>query len=255
MHLGAQNEPQRSRARQLVRDAEQAANRGTWLKEMPKLPGSKEVPPAPEDIVAVNQVVARLRGSLKQKQIERDLAEMREALAQNEATRYERGLTILGRFLGADASKPKGQGRCDSAWVWGTKKWVTIEAKSEEKSDGLLPLKDIRQANTQLDQLAADREMEDAPAGSLTIVVSDKLSVDPQHAQTAHSNVYLTSPGVIKEIVGDAVAVWENLLTTAVGLVSERDQKQHVQSVMNDNGCLPSQVIDRLAQNRIRPGD
>lgn len=255
LHLGAQNEPQRSRARQLVRDAEQAANRGTWLKEMPKLPGSKEVPLAPEDIVAVNQVVARLRGSLKQKQIERDLAEMREALAQNEATRYERGLTILGSFLGADASKPKGQGRCDSAWVWGTEKWVTIEAKSEEKSDGLLPLKDIRQANTQLDQLAADREMEDPPAGSLTIVVSDKLSVDPQHAQTAHSNVYLTSPGVIKEIVGDAVAVWENLLTTAVGLVSERDQKQHVQSVMNDNGCLPSQVTDRLAQNRIRPGD
>lgn len=255
LHLGAQNEPQRSRARQLVRDAEQAANRGTWLKEMPKLPGSKEVPLASEDIVAVNQVVARLRGSLKQKQIERDLAEMREALAQNEATRYERGLTILGSFLGADASKPKGQGRCDSAWVWGTEKWVTIEAKSEEKSDGLLPLKDIRQANTQLDQLAADREMEDPPAGSLTIVVSDKLSVDPQHAQTAHSNVYLTSPGVIKEIVGDAVAVWENLLTTAVGLVSERDQKQHVQSVMNDNGCLPSQVTDRLAQNRIRPGD
>lgn len=255
LHLGAQNEPQRSRARQLVRDAEQAANRGTWLKEMPKLPGSKEVPLASEDIVAVNQVVARLRGSLKQKQIERDLAEMREALAQNEATRYERGLTILGSFLGADASKPKGQGRCDSAWVWGTEKWVTIEAKSEEKSDGLLPLKDIRQANTQLDQLAADREMEDPPAGSLAIVVSDKLSVDPQHAQTAHSNVYLTSPGVIKEIVGDAVAVWENLLTTAVGLVSERDQKQHVQSVMNDNGCLPSQVTDRLAQNRIRPGD
>lgn len=255
LHLGAQNEPQRSRARQLVRDAEQAANRGTWLTEMPKLPGSKEVPLASEDIVAVNQVVARLRGSLKQKQIERDLAEMREALAQNEATRYERGLTILGSFLGADASKPKGQGRCDSAWVWGTEKWVTIEAKSEEKSDGLLPLKDIRQANTQLDQLAADREMEDPPAGSLTIVVSDKLSVDPQHAQTAHSNVYLTSPGVIKEIVGDAVAVWENLLTTAVGLVSERDQKQHVQSVMNDNGCLPSQVTDRLAQNRIRPGD
>ena len=255
LHLGAQDETQRSRARQLVRDAEQAANRGTWLKEMPKLPGSKEVPLAPEDIVAVNQVVARLRGSLKQKQIESELAEMREALAQNEATRYERGLTILGLFLGADASKPKGQGRCDSAWVWSTKKWVTIEAKSEEKSDGLLPLKDIRQANTQLDQLAADREMEDAPAGSLTIVVSDKLSVDPQHAQTAHSNVYLTSPGVIKEIVGDAVAVWEDLLTTAVGLVSERDQKQHVQSVMNDNGCLPSQVIDRLAQNRIRPGD
>lgn len=255
LHLGAQDETQRSRARQLVRDAEQAANRGTWLKEMPKLPEAEAIPPVPEDIVAVNQVVARLRGSLKPRKIKCDLDEMREALAQKEASRYERGLTILGSFLGADAFKPKGQGRCDSAWVWGTEKWVTIEAKSEEKSGGLLPLDDVRQVNTQLGLLAKDRGMEDAPAGSLSIVVSDKLSVDPRSDQAANPNVYLTSPGVVREIVGDAVAVWEDLLTTAVGLVSERDQKQHVQSVMNDNGCLPSQVIDRLAQNRIRPGD
>ena len=255
LHLGAQDETQRSRARQLVRDAEQAANRGTWLKEMPKLPEAEAIPPVPEDIVAVNQVVARLRGSLKPRKIKCDLNEMREALAQKEASRYERGLTILGSFLGADAFKPKGQGRCDSAWVWGTEKWVTIEAKSEEKSGGLLPLDDVRQVNTQLGLLAKDRGMEDAPAGSLSIVVSDKLSVDPRSDQAANPNVYLTSPGVVREIVGDAVAVWEDLLTTAVGLVSERDQKQHVQSVMNDNGCLPSQVIDRLAQNRIRPGD
>ena len=205
--------------------------------------------------LALPPCAARLRGSLKPRKIKCDLNEMREALAQKEASRYERGLTILGSFLGADAFKPKGQGRCDSAWVWGTEKWVTIEAKSEEKSGGLLPLDDVRQVNTQLGLLAKDRGMEDAPAGSLSIVVSDKLSVDPRSDQAANPNVYLTSPGVVREIVGDAVAVWEDLLTTAVGLVSERDQKQHVQSVMNDNGCLPSQVIDRLTQNQIRPGD
>ena len=255
LHLGAQNEPQRSRARQLVRDAAGPANRSIWLKEMRKLEGSEEIPPVPEDNVAVSQIVARLRGSLKQEKIERDLAEMREAVAQNEAARYERGLTTLGLFLGASAFKPKRQGNCDSAWIWGNEKWVTIEAKSEEKSGGLLPLKDIRQANTQLDYLAANREMDYPPVGSPSIIVSDKSSVDPQHAQTAHPNVYLTSPSVVKEIVGDAAAVWESLLTTAVGLPSEREQKQCVRSVMSDNGCLPSQVIDRLTQNRIRPVD
>lgn len=255
LHLGAQDETQRSRARQLVRAAALAANRSTWLKEMPELSGAEEVPLAPEDSVAVSQVVARLRGQPKSKQIKSDLAKMQEAVAQDEAARYERGLTILGSFLGADSSKPKGQGRCDSAWVWGNAMWITIEAKSEEHSDGLLPLKDVRQANTQLDQLAADRRMDHPPAGSAAIIVSDKLSVDPQHAQAANPNVYLASSDVLREIASDAAVVWADLLTTAVGIASEQSQKQHVSSVMSENGCLPSQVIDRLTQNRIRPGD
>ena len=159
-------------------------------------------------------------------------------------------------FLSGDeASKPKGQGRCDSAWVWGTAIWMTIEAKSEEHDDGLLPLKDVRQANTQLDQLAADRGMDHPPAGSPAIIVSDKLSVDPQHSQAANPNVYLASTAVAKEIASDAAVVWADLLTTAVGIASEQAQKLHVRSVMTENGCLPSQVIDRLTQNRIRPGD
>lgn len=255
LHLGAQDETQRSRARQLIREAALAANRSTWFKEMRELPGTEEVPLVAEDIVAVNYVVARLRGQLKSKQINSALAEMQDDVAQDEATRYERGLTTLGSFLGAEASKPKGQGRCDSAWVWGTAMWITIEAKSEEHSDGLLPLKDVRQANTQLDQLAADRGMDHPPAGSPAIIVSDRLSVDPQHAQAANPNVYLTSSGVLREIAGDVAVVWADLLKTAVGVASEHSQKQHVRSVMNENGCLPSQVINRLTQNRIRPGD
>lgn len=232
LHLGAQDETQRSRSRRLVRDAALAANRSTWLKEMRELPDAESVPLVPEDIVAVNHVVARLRGQLKPKQINAALTEMQEGLAQDEATQYERGLTILGSFLGAEASKPKGQGRCDSAWVWGTAIWMTIEAKSEEHDDGLLPLKDVRQANTQLDQLAADRGMDHPPAGSPAIIVSDKLSVDPQHSQAANPNVYLASTAVGKEIASDAAVVWSDLLTTAVGIASEQAQKLHVRSVM-----------------------
>ncbi|OZF25726.1 hypothetical protein CH296_26815 [Rhodococcus sp. 14-2496-1d] len=253
LHLGARDETQRSRARKLIRDAALAANRGAWLNEMPELPGAEEVPSVSEDVVAVNEVVARLRGQLGPKRINTDMTEMQEALDQDEAKRYERGLTTLGSFLGADASKPKGQGRCDSAWLWGTAMWMTIEAKSEPHDDGLLPLKDVRQTNTQLDQLAADRGMSHPPAGSPAIIVSDKLSVDPQHASAANPNVYLASTRVVREVASDAAMVWADLLATAVGLTSESAQKQHVRSVMTENGCLPSQVIDRLTQNRIRP--
>lgn len=255
LHMGAQDETQRARARQLIRDAAQAANRGTWLKEMRTLPGVEEVPLAAMDVVAVNAIVARVRGQLKPKRISEDLAEMQEALTQEEAGRYERGLTTLGSFLGALASKPKGQGRCDSAWEWDTAMWMTVEAKSEQHDDGTLPLKDVRQANTQLDQLAGDRGMGNPPAGSPAIIVSDRLTVDPKHAPAANPNVFLTSPDVVLEIANDAATVWADLLTTAVGISSEQAQRQHVRSVLTENGCLPSQVIDRLTQNRIRPGD
>lgn len=246
LHVGAQDETQRARARQLIREAALAANRGTWLKEMRDLPGAEEAPLAPTDVVAVNAIVERLHGQLRPSRVSDDLTAMRDTLAQDDATMYERGLTTLGSFLGAEASKPKGQGRCDSAWVWGSAMWMTVEAKSEEHSDGLLPLKDVRQANTQLDQLAADRGTDHPPAGSPAIIVSDRLTVDPQHAPAANPNVYLTATGVVEEIAGDVLTVWIDLLTTAVGIPSEQAQRQHFRSVMTENGCLPSQVIDRL---------
>lgn len=255
LHLGAQDEAQRGRARQLVRDAAAASDRGTWLKEMRELPGTEEVPLAAMDVVAVNTIVARLRGKLRPNRVTGELAQMRAALAQDEAVAYEGGLTALGSFLGAEASKPKGNGRCDSAWVWDTAIWMTVEAKSEQHPDGLLPLHDVRQANTQLDQLAHDRGMDHPPPGSPAIIVSDRLTVDPEHAPAANPNVYLAPTDIVEQIAGDISTVWSDLLTSATGIQVEHVLRQHVRSVMTEHGCLPSQVIDRLTQNRIRPGD
>ena len=255
LHLGAQSEAQRGRARALVRQAAAASNRGTWLKEMRELPGSEDVPLIGMDVTAVNAIAARLRGQLRANRINDELSAMREALAQDEATIYEAGLTTMGNYLGASASKPKGQGRCDSAWQWDTAMWMTVEAKSEQHADGLLPLHDVRQANTQLDQLAADSGMDHPPAGSPAIIVSDRLSVDPAHAPAANPNVYLASTETIEQIAGDVSTVWSDLLTSAAGIQTEHLLRQHVRSVMTEHGCLPSQVIDRLTQHRIRPGD
>lgn len=256
LHMGAHRETERANARGLIRKAGTAAgNRGTWLKEMRELPNAEAEPLAAADILAINAVVARLRGKPRAKRDRADLVEMQAQLAQAASSPYERGLTTLGTFLGAQSHKPKGQGRCDSVWEWGNAVWVTIEAKSEEHSDGLIPLHDVRQANTQLDQVAADRGVDHAPAGSPTILVADRQNVDPQHAPVANPNVYLVSTSVLMDIAADSATAWDRLLATALGLTSESGQKQLVQSVLIENGCLPSQVIDRLTQDRIRPGE
>jgi DEAD/DEAH box helicase len=162
LHLGAQGEAHRARARELVRAAEKASDRGTWLREMKELAGAEKVDLTGADVVAVNALVARLTGQFKPTTIKTALEEMCSGLSQDAPGPYEQALTALGTFLGAAAAKPPGQGRCDSAWRWDTARWLTIEAKSEEREDRLLPLKDVRQANTQLDQLAADQGVEHA---------------------------------------------------------------------------------------------
>lgn len=255
LHCGANDETQRARARELVREAPLAATRGTWLKEMRELPGAVEIEVGAMDIEAVGAITARLRGQLRQAQVKQELETMREDLAREDARAYERALTSLGAFLGAQASKPKGSGRCDSAWAWGTAAWMTIEAKSEHQPDGLLPLSDIRQANTQLDQMAVDCGAEHVPAGSTSIIVSDRLAVDPRHAPVANANVYLTSTAIIEGVAGDVAAVWADLLASATGVLTESTQRRHVRTALAENGCLPSQVIDRLTTNRIRPGE
>ncbi|PUB20183.1 RAD3-like DEAD/DEAH box helicase [Promicromonospora sp. AC04] len=254
LHLGAKGEAHRARARQLLRDAEKASTRGTWLKEMTELPGAEEVTPTGADAVAINTLVATLGGQFRPNKIKADLEQMREGLSQDAAGPYEAALTTLGTYLGAVAAKPPGQGRCDSAWRWDTAMWLTIEAKSEEHSDGLLPLKDIRQANTQLDQLATDQGTEHAPAGSPTILVSDRLTVAPEHAPVANPNVYLASTEVVSQIAGDVEAVWADLLAAAAKQGSLPVLRRHVQNVLTENGCLPLQVLDRLMQDRLRPG-
>ncbi len=85
--------------------------------------------------------------------------------------------------------------------------------------------------------------------------MSDRLTVDPRHAPAANANVYLTSTEVVQQIAGDISTVWSDLLTSASGIPSEAALRKHVRAVMTENGCLPSQVIDRLTQNRIRPSE
>ncbi len=254
LHCGAEHEAQRARSRQLLRDAAAASIRGTWLKEMRDLTGSEQSQLSLADSGAINQISARLTSRFRPDQLKNELAQMRVALNQSSAHQYESALTALGTFLGADAQKPPGTGRCDSAWRWDMGLWMTLEAKSEEQPDGLLPLKDIRQANTQLDQMAADQGVAHAPGGSVSIIVSDRLTADPAHAAVANRNVYLTSTQVVTQIAGDAEAIWAELLTAAVR-EPHADLRARTQAVLTENGCLPSQVLDRLTQDRIRPGE
>lgn len=101
----------------------------------------------------------------------------------------------------------------------------------------------------------ASSGVDHAPAGSPTILVSDRLTVAPDHAPVANPNVYLASTDIVRQIAGDVDAVWSDLLAAAARQEPAQILRRHVQEVLTENGCLPTQVLDRLMQDRIRPGE
>src|SRR5215207_3263634 len=146
------------RAARLLRAAHRAATGTTWLREVQPLP---MVDPASDPIDdAVTAVLATLNGTLKSAtKFDSITAKMHADLARPDATEYERALVTLGMLLGAESSKPSGKGRADAVWVW-PKLWITVEAKSEQMTAGTLSMEYVRQANTHLDSLRADRNEE-----------------------------------------------------------------------------------------------
>lgn len=249
---GATTDSARARARRLVSEAGAAAERGVWLKETTPLPSQPVAVRDPADSIAIAAIAGRLAQGARKEKLLADLDAAMDDVTQTEAARYERGLTTIGKALGANAFKPVKDGRCDSAWLWDPARWITLEAKSAEGGDRAIPLKHIRQANTQLALLANDQQVEAAPAGSVSVIVSARGTIEPDDAAAANPNLYLTSPDEVSSLATDVREAWSRLLSTGAGSDAAA-QREQVASILADYGCLPTQATERLTQTAIRP--
>ncbi len=243
------DEALRSAARQMVRNAERAAEPARWVSEMAPLPGDDRGALGPADASAVVAIAHVLVDDLRTKRYQQQVTTVSAGLDQIQSGIYERALTDLGLLLGADASKPKPQGRCDSVWCWENHLWLALEAKSEHERTGLVAQKDIRQSNDQLRLLAVDRGAE-VPVGSVTVMISPKAAVNPSIAASAEGHVHLISPEVVQVLAADALAAWKQLFAMRHSS-SETVVRAAVASSLAQHGILPGQVLERLAQNPV----
>jgi len=132
----------RQTARALIIRAEQAAKPGTWTRDLAPLPDTEPEALGTADITAVTAVAALLGSGASKGKHDTKVARMLEGLAARESGKYEPALTVLGQLLGAEAGKPPGKGRCDSAWCWDEALWLAVEAKSDHEPTGVVPHKD-----------------------------------------------------------------------------------------------------------------
>jgi hypothetical protein len=228
----------------LLNHAEEAARGTTWLREVEPLDDSTTLGSA-DDLPAVKTVAARLSKGVKRASHDAAVQEVLDGLAATEPGKYEPALTALGKLLGADAYKPDKQGRCDSAWCWDERIWLAIEAKSDETPNGVIPLRDIRQANTQLKHLASDRGVTEPSEQSVSIIASPRTAIDPEAVTVAEPHVYLVHPRHFEALAAHTRAAWEELITRCTGHTGA-DLERLVYRVLATHRLLPTQVRERL---------
>lgn len=238
----AGNPTARAAADALVVRAVAAARGSTWLRDVEPA-DNQGVQVSADDTPAVQKIAERLARGVKRASHEALLASINESLAATEAAKFEPALSSLGRLLGAEAHRPPGQGRCDSAWCWGERVWLTIEAKSGQGYAKAVALRDVRQANTQLRQLAADRGLPAPPEASAAIIVTPRGVVEPEAVDGAEHHVHLAEPA---QLLAIAIATaWEELLSQAPGQRVD-DLQRLVRDTLGKHRVLPAQIFSRL---------
>jgi len=235
-------------AKELLRKAHAAARGTTWLRELAPLPvGEVILDPLDEFAVAsIGDHPARTMSGMKWAQT---TAELAGALSGTDANAYEQALTVLGGLLGAESYKPAGKGRADSVWIFGPIWWVTLEAKSEGEAGGLISMRDVRQTNTQLRSLGADREAE-VPEGSNSVIVTPKQLCDPDAVSIAEPHVRLCGLSDVLSIAQDVIEAMREIRGGATGLEGP-EAHSVIRQRYADRRVLPSAVRERLADRPV----
>jgi hypothetical protein len=229
----------------LLDEARKASIGTTWLRET-DAGAESTVDEDADDTPGVREIGRRLEGNVKKASIDSSVDRMREGIATIEHEKSEPALTELGRLLGAEAFKPDGQGRSDSVWCWAGRVWIAVEAKSEQNPHGEIVLRDVRQANTQLAQLAVDRGV-GTPTLSAVIICSPRARVTDEAVVAAQEHVYLIHPEVVRVLGEDIARCWDKLLLTHYGHTG-RDLEALARKTMAEHQVLPSQVYERLTE-------
>lgn len=236
------------KAEALMREAHAAAVGTTWLREtVPVFNGAVTIEEIDEG--AVDAVAELLRGRFqKLGKYDTTHARMMAGLADANSSAYEAGLVQLGEFLGAQSYKPKFEGRTDAVWQW-PRLWATIEAKSEQKSSGVISMDYIRQTNTQLDSLTSDLGAGVVTPSSFSLIVSPKLVVQPDAVPITRDHVYLATPSNMFVIAVDVDQAWKRLRSLDI-----HDDGFHsaVEAILWQYQLLPAQVRERLTMRRVR---
>ncbi|WP_158268814.1 helicase C-terminal domain-containing protein [Salinibacterium hongtaonis] len=233
----------------LAAQAVEAAKPATWMTAFLPFAG-REIPEPSSMLRSAAQrlsIVVDTVGSAAKLKL--SFATMFEGLSQIDHKAYEPALTQLGKFLGADAFKPSGDARTDSAWCWDNEQWITLEAKSEHKTDGVIGVHDTQQVNGHLELVAEDRGVP-IPSASAAVMVSPRTVVKREAIVVAGDNSWRLTPADILALATDTERLWEGLQLLR-NIKAPEERVGGIADLLRQHLLRPEDIIDRVTTTRI----
>ena len=149
----------------------------------------------------------------------RQVEEIEQQVASDASSQFEEGLRGLGLLLGFDAVRPDGNADPDGVWRDGNATWIILEAKTEEQADAPLSVETVRQAESHHRWVAQNLGWPE-PQETLTVIVSPRVTIDPDAAKLAVDQALVT-PAVIRDIAKRCIAAHNEVRARARGLDNE----------------------------------
>ena len=238
-----------ARADALAAQAMDAAKPTTWMATFLPFEGRQALTPSPQLLSAAARLSSYIDDVGSPAKLKTKFETMLHGLSQIDHKAYEPALTQLGLFLGADAFKPTGNSRTDSAWCWDDTQWISVEAKSEHKEDGVIGVTDTLQVNGHLALVAEDRRGE-IPAVSAAVMVSPRTLVHKDAIAVAEDDSYRVTPDDVTALATEVERMWTGMHVLArIKIPSERTEG--VIKLMEQHRLRPEDIFDRLTVTRI----
>lgn len=221
-----------------------AAAPGTWMNSFLPFEGRE-----PEGISAVQSVAVTNLSTLigthgTPDKLRSEFAAIFEGLSSIDHKAYEPALSKLGLLIGAEALKPRGDGRTDSAWCWDSKLWITLEAKSEHKETGQIGIDDVRQVIGHLKLLSKDRN-EKIPHDSATVMISPRSTVKRDAMALATEITWRVSPSLILGMANDIERMWKSL-SPLRNIKNPTERHEGILQSLREYRLTPESILDRL---------
>jgi len=233
----------------LAQQALEAAKPATWMSTLLPFEGRTALEPSPQLISAARRLSVYVGKAGSAQKMRATFQTMFDGLSQIDHKQYEPALTELGKFLGADAFKPSGDSRTDSAWCWDDHQWITLEAKSEHRTDGPIGTRDTQQVNGHLKLVAEDRESP-IPPTSAAVMISPRTIVKRDAIVIADDTSWRVTPADILTLANQTERLWEGLRLLK-HIASASDREQNVISLLREHHLRPEDIMDFLTTTRI----
>jgi Type III restriction enzyme, res subunit len=236
------------RSVELTREAALATRQMRWR---PALGDGSQVRSA-DDALALRaeSAVLWLKRWVRSPKLERELTGLESKIGDDDATKFELGVELLGTILGFESVRPAAEADPDGAWRDGGSLWLLFEAKTEEQATGEISASEIRQANTHADWVRSHFAWPE-PDRAVTVLVTYKTRISQAAAGLAAEELHLVTPEIVREIAARAVALHRELAGELVGL-GDADAIERMAALLTAARLTTPNLAEELTHSPLR---